>query len=47
MSGSIARDFPAALVRELARSLATQFPAMSVKNDLKTDAEVQELLEKM
>ena len=32
--------------RMLARSLATQFGAMSVKNELKTDAEVKELLEK-
>jgi hypothetical protein len=30
----------------LARSLATQFGAFSVTNDLKTDAEVQALLEK-
>ena len=32
--------------RVLARSLATQFGALKVTNDLKTDAEVQELLEK-
>ncbi len=32
--------------RMLARSLATQFGALSVKNDLKTDAEVQATLEK-
>jgi osmotically-inducible protein OsmY len=32
--------------RMLARSLATQFGAMSVKNELKTEAEVQEQLEK-
>jgi osmotically-inducible protein OsmY len=32
--------------RVLARSLATQFGAFSVTNDLKTDAEVQALLEK-
>ena len=32
--------------RALARSLATQFGVMSVTNDLKTDAEVQEQLEK-
>ena len=32
--------------RMLARSLATQFGALSVKNELKTDAEVQALLEK-
>jgi hyperosmotically inducible protein len=32
--------------RMLARSLATQFGAMSVKNELKTDAEVKEQLEK-
>ena len=32
--------------RMLARSLATQFGALSVTNDLKTDAEVQALLEK-
>ena len=31
--------------RMIARSLAHQFPAMSVKNDLKTDAEVRDLLE--
>jgi hyperosmotically inducible protein len=31
--------------RMLARSLATQFGAMSVKNELKTDAEVKEQLE--
>jgi len=31
--------------RLIARSLAHQFPAMSVKNDLKTDAEVRDLLE--
>lgn len=31
--------------RLIARSLAHQFPAMSVKNDLKTDAEVRALLE--
>ena len=30
----------------LARSLATQFGAFSVTNDLKTDAEMQALLEK-
>lgn len=33
--------------RALARSLATQFGVMSVKVDLKTDAEVQEQLEKI
>jgi hyperosmotically inducible protein len=33
--------------RMLARSIATQFNALSVKNDLKTDAEVQAQLEKM
>jgi hyperosmotically inducible periplasmic protein len=33
--------------RMLARSLATTFGAFSVKNDLKTDAEVQEQLEKI
>jgi hyperosmotically inducible protein len=32
--------------RVLARSLATQFGALSVTNDLKTDAEMQALLEK-
>jgi osmotically-inducible protein OsmY len=32
--------------RMLARSLATQFGAMSVKNNLKTEAEVREQLEK-
>jgi hyperosmotically inducible protein len=32
--------------RMLARSLATQFGALSVTNDLKTDAEVQATLEK-
>jgi osmotically-inducible protein OsmY len=32
--------------RMLARSLATQFGAMSVKNDLKTEAELKEQLEK-
>lgn len=32
--------------RMLARSLATQFGALSVTNDLKTDAEVQAMLEK-
>jgi hyperosmotically inducible protein len=32
--------------RMLARSLATQFGAMSVKNELKTEAEVKEQLEK-
>jgi hyperosmotically inducible protein len=32
--------------RMLARSLATQFGALSVTNNLKTDAEVRELLEK-
>lgn len=32
--------------RMLARSLATQFGAMSVKNDLKTEAEVKQQLEK-
>jgi hyperosmotically inducible protein len=32
--------------RMLARSLATQFGALSVTNNLKTDAEVQSLLEK-
>ena len=31
--------------RMIARSLAHQFPAMSVKNDLKTNAEVRDLLE--
>jgi osmotically-inducible protein OsmY len=31
--------------RMIARSLANQFPAMSVKNNLKTDAEVRDLLE--
>ena len=33
--------------RALARSLATQFGVMSVKNDLKTDAEMKVLLEQM
>ena len=33
--------------RMLARSLATTFGAFSVKNDLRTDAEVQQLLEKV
>ena len=33
--------------RMLARSLATTFGAFSVKNDLKTDAEVKDLLEKV
>jgi hyperosmotically inducible protein len=33
--------------RMLARSLATQFGALSVTNNLKTDAEVRELLEKI
>ena len=33
--------------RMLARSLATTYGAFSVKNDLKTDAEVQEQLEKV
>ena len=32
--------------RMLARSLATQFGAMSVKNDLKTEDEVRQQLEK-
>ena len=32
--------------RMLARSLATQFGALSVTNDLKTDAEVRDALEK-
>jgi len=32
--------------RMLARSLATQFGALSVKNELKTDAEIREALEK-
>src|SRR5262245_15558670 len=32
--------------RQLARSLATQFGTLSVKNELKTDAEVREALEK-
>jgi osmotically-inducible protein OsmY len=32
--------------RMLARSLASQFGAISVTNDLKTDAEVQAALEK-
>jgi hypothetical protein len=31
----------------LARSLATNFNAFSVKNELKTDAEVREHLEKL
>ena len=31
--------------RPIARSLAHQFPAMSIKNDLKTNAEVRDLLE--
>jgi hyperosmotically inducible protein len=31
--------------RMIARSLAHQFPALSVKNNLKTDAEVRDLLE--
>jgi hypothetical protein len=31
----------------LARSLATTFGAFSVKNELKTDAEMKELLEKL
>ena len=33
--------------RALARSLATQFGVLSVKNELKTDAEVKEALEKL
>jgi hyperosmotically inducible periplasmic protein len=33
--------------RMLARSLATNFGAFSVKNDLKTDAEMKEMLEKV
>jgi hyperosmotically inducible periplasmic protein len=33
------------LDRLLAQSLAQQFPALSVKSDLKTDAEVRDLLE--
>ena len=33
--------------RQLARSLATDFDAFSVANDLKTDAEVRETLEKI
>jgi hyperosmotically inducible protein len=33
--------------RMLARSLATTFGAFSVKNDLKTDAEMKEMLEKV
>ena len=33
--------------RMLARSIATQFDALSVKNDLKTDAEMQAELEKV
>jgi osmotically-inducible protein OsmY len=33
--------------RMLARSLATTFGAFSVKNDLKTDAEMKDLLEKL
>jgi len=32
--------------RMLARSLATQFGALSVTNDLKTDAEMRDTLEK-
>jgi hypothetical protein len=33
--------------RMLARSLATTFGAFSVKNELKTDAEMKETLEKL
>jgi hypothetical protein len=33
--------------RMLARSLATTFGAFSVKNELKTDAEMKDLLEKL
>jgi len=33
--------------RMLARSLATNFGAFDVKNELKTDAEMKELLEKI
>ena len=33
--------------RMIARSLATSFGAFSVKNELKTDAEARELLEKL
>jgi hyperosmotically inducible protein len=33
--------------RMLARSIATSFPAFEVKNELKTDAEVKEQLEKL
>ena len=33
--------------RMLARSLATSFGAFSVKNELKTDAEMKDLLEKI
>jgi hypothetical protein len=33
--------------RALARSLATGFGSFSVKNELKTDAEMKDLLEKM
>jgi osmotically-inducible protein OsmY len=32
--------------RMLARSLATEFGALSVTNDLKTDAEMRDILEK-
>jgi hypothetical protein len=32
--------------RMLARSLASQFGAFSIKNELKTDAEVRDALEK-
>jgi osmotically-inducible protein OsmY len=42
LTGVVASD----VERALARSLATQFGVLSVKNDLKTDAEVREALEK-
>ena len=42
LTGVVASDVD----RMLARSLATQFGALSVKNELKTDAEIQAALEK-
>jgi osmotically-inducible protein OsmY len=33
--------------RAVARSIASSFPAFSVKNDLKTEAQVKEELEKL
>jgi hypothetical protein len=38
---------PSEVDRMLARSLATQFGVMSVKNELKTDAEMRDLMEQL